>query len=56
MAEGGGGDGCRGGTIGLGDGRVRTSMFPWIRELERTVLLKEGVVEEIDDDEDGEER
>lgn len=37
--------------MGLGDGRLRTSMFPWMREFERTVLLVEGVVEEIDDDE-----
>ncbi|KAJ0444884.1 hypothetical protein HanIR_Chr16g0836671 [Helianthus annuus] len=46
-AEGGGGDGCEGGAIGLGEGRVKTSMLPWMREFEIRVLL-----EEMDDEDD----
>lgn len=38
--------------MGLGDGRLKTSMFPWMREFERAVLLVEGFVEDIDDDGD----
>lgn len=35
--------------MGLGDGRLRTSMFPWMREFEMAVFVVEGV-EEIDEE------
>lgn len=35
--------------MGLGEGRVRTSMLPWMRELERIVL---GEVREEDEEEE----